>query len=85
MQYLAFIEQDATAWGGFIQELHVTVTGTSRTEVIRRLSEAGALTVQLYLDEGRAVPPPLYASIDDLPEDDREDAAGMEAIMIELV
>jgi transcriptional regulator with XRE-family HTH domain/predicted RNase H-like HicB family nuclease len=82
MQYLAFIEQDGAAWGGFIPELHATATGKNRQQVIDRLSEGATFTFVALTEEGKPIPQPVYQSAQDLSAEERQDVEGMEPTFI---
>lgn len=82
MQYLAFIEQDGAAWGGFIPELHTTATGKNRQQVIDRLSEGATFTFVALTEEGKPIPQPVYQSAQDLSDEERQDVKGMDATFI---
>ena len=84
MNYLAFIEQDGDAWGGFIPELNASATGKSREQVCQRLAEGGALTVFYAAQEGTPAPLPSLQSAADLPKEDRELTQDMESVFMEL-
>ncbi len=84
MNYLAFIEQDGHAWGGFIPELHANATGKRREQVLQRLAEGGALAVFYAMQEGRPVAEATLQRAAQLSEDDRELVQEMESVFVEL-
>ena len=82
MQYLAFVEQDGTAWGGFIPELHASATGKNREQVLERLAQGATFSILALAEEGRPVPQAVLQSTTDLRPEDREDVQGMEAVFV---
>ncbi len=81
--YLGFIEHDGNAWGGTIPELRVTVAGKDREQVLTRLREGAAFQLWGLKADGLPIPPAQLRSAADLPADDQDDYAGMEAVMVE--
>ncbi len=83
MSYLAILEYDGRAYGGFFPELHVTAGGSSSLEVKRLLAEGAALYLYELAELGQAAPPARLHSLADVPTADLEGSLEVETALIE--
>ena len=83
MPYLAILEYDGRAYGGFFPELHVTAGGKSFDEMKRLLAEGAALYLHELAALGQAVPPARLRSLADVPAADLENFGEVETALIE--
>lgn len=82
MHYLAFIEHDGAAWGGFIPELNTSATGKDRQQVLHRLAQGATFTLLALVEEGIPRPEARLKTADDLGLEERLEVQGMEAVFV---